>query len=125
MMSLIGVEPYDEHEVETDIRTPARKNCQGAVPLKTGQRGFMPVASASEVSSPDWTVVDPTDDLGTGAGTSPFEWGGQQRQATSFITAQRSALRSKPMPGASGRATRPSTTGQSSANPPNGAKTCG
>ena len=46
-------------------------------------------------------------------------------QATSFITAHRSALRSKPMPGASGRATRPSTTGQSSAKPPNGAKTCG
>src|SRR5215475_7300351 len=33
--------------------------------------------------------------------------------------------RSKPMPGASGRATLPSTTGQSSAKPPKGAKTCG
>ena len=44
---------------------------------------------------------------------------------TAFITAHRSALRSKPMPGASGIATRPSTTGQSSAKPPNGAKTCG
>ena len=44
---------------------------------------------------------------------------------TAFITAHRSAFRSKPMPGASGSATRPSTTGQSSANPPNGAKTCG
>ena len=44
---------------------------------------------------------------------------------TAFITAHRSAFRSKPMPGASGIATRPSTTGQSSAKPPNGAKTCG
>ncbi len=39
-------------------------------------------------------------------------------QAISFITDQRSALRSKPMPGASGMATRPSTTAQSSAKPP-------
>ena len=42
-----------------------------------------------------------------------------------FITAHRSFFASKPIPGRSGRRTRPSTTGQLSAKPPKGAKTCG
>ena len=63
------------------------------------------------------TIALPREIAGTGA--VGFD------RYTAFMTAHRSAFRSKPMPGASGIATRPSMTGQSSAKPPNGANTCG
>ncbi len=81
-----------------------------------------PEASASSVLGPGVNVVATARATMDRSASTIAVWPGRY---TAFMTAQRSALRSKPMPGASGIATRPSTTGQSSAKPPKGAKTCG